>query len=66
VYILAVVGVDMILDTDPLCDKEKQWFISRDNILLKFFVSACVKTSIKSPIHNIFINSVNAGGKDDR
>lgn len=65
-YILAVVGVDMILDTDPPGDKEKQWFISMNNILLKFFISACVKTSIESIIHNIFINSVNTGGKDDR
>lgn len=27
VYILAVVGGDMIFDTDPLCDLEKQLLI---------------------------------------
>jgi len=56
----------MILDTDPLCDMDKQWFISWNNILLNSSVYACVKSSIQSFLHIIFIKSFNAGGKDDR
>jgi len=66
VYILAVVGGDMILDTDPLCDMDKQWFISWNNILLNSAVYTYVKSSIQSFLHIIFINYATAGGIDDR
>ncbi|MDQ1260920.1 MAG: hypothetical protein QG575_101 [Euryarchaeota archaeon] len=56
----------MMLDTDLLCDKEKQWFISLSNILLIFSAYVSVKSPIQSLLHIIFIKSVSAGGKDDR
>jgi hypothetical protein len=56
----------MIIDTDPLCDMDEQWFISLNNIILKYSVYACVNSSIQSLLHIIFIKSVYAGGKDDR
>jgi hypothetical protein len=56
----------MILDTDPLCDMDKQSFISWNNILLNSSFHACVKSSIQYFLHIILFNFVVAGGKDGR
>lgn len=65
-YILAVVGEDMMIDTEPLFDTEKQWFISNNNILLNFSIDTGVKLSVHSFLHVIFLNFVTKGGQDDR
>ena len=65
-YILAVVEEDMIFNTDPLCDMGNQWFICRNNILLKISIGVCAKLSLKSFLHILFINSVAAGGQYGR
>jgi hypothetical protein len=55
VDILAVVGGDMILDTDPLC--------GRNNNVLTFSAYLCVKSLILSFLHILSIFSVKRGWK---
>jgi hypothetical protein len=52
--ILAVVGEDMILDTDPLCDGN-----DTDKILPIYLY---IKSSIQSLIHILSITSTKCGG----
>ncbi len=65
VYILAVVGEEMILDADPLSDMKKQWVIYYNNLLLKPFEAQDLRLLINSFLHIIFHNSFTKGGQDD-
>jgi hypothetical protein len=63
VYILAVVGGDMILYADPLCDMEKQWSISWYTTMLNILFYIYLILSIKSILNIVSITSVKCGWK---